>query len=105
MNTLRKSWRMVPAMAAMAAMFLVGGVPQLRADDDHRECRERIERAQAKLDRAISRHGERSEAAEHARHALNEQRERCWGRYHGYWGQDGRWHDQRDWEERHEDHR
>lgn len=99
-----KSFKVAPAMIAMGAMFLFAGVPQLRADDDHRECRERVEKAQSKLERAVSRHGERSEQAEHARHELNEQRERCWSKYHGYWGQDGRWHEQRDWEEHHEDH-
>jgi hypothetical protein len=101
MNALKKSLRVAPAVAAMGAMFLMAGVPQAKADDEHRECREHIERAQAKLDREISRHGERSRQAEHARHDLNEQRERCWNREHGYWGHDGRWHDQRDWDDRH----
>lgn len=100
MQSLRKSLRLAPAIAAMSAMFLFAGVPQLRADEEHRECREHIEKAQAKFDRAVSRHGERSSQAEHARHELNEQRERCWNREHGYWGHDGRWHDRRDWEDR-----
>jgi hypothetical protein len=103
MQSLRKSWRMAPAIAAMGAMFLFAGVPQLRADDDHHECRERIERAQSKLDRAVSRHGEGSRQAEHARRDLNAQRDRCWSRYHGYWGHDARWHDQRDWDDRDHD--
>ena len=103
MDFIRKSLRTAPAMLAMGAMFLFAGVPQAKADDDHRECRERVERDQAKLDRAIQRHGERSRQAEHARHELNEQRERCWNRYHGYWGADARWHDQRDWDDRDHD--
>ena len=98
---LKKSLRLAPAMAAMGAMFLFAGVPQASAENEHRECREHIERAQAKLDRAVAKHGEGSRAAEKARHDLREERERCWNREHGYWGQDGRWHDQRDWDDRH----
>ncbi len=101
MNSIRKNLGMVSATLAMGAMFLVAGVPQLRADDDHRECRQRVEKAESKLERAVSRHGERSSQAEHARHELNEQRERCWNKYHGYWGHDGRWHEQRDWDDHH----
>ena len=100
MEFIRKALRTAPAVAAMGAMFLVAGVPQAKADD-HRECRQKIEQKQIKLDRAIERHGERSRAADHARHELNEQREKCWSRYHGYWGHDGRWHEQRDWDDRH----
>lgn len=96
-----KAIRNAAAVAGMSAMFLLAGVPQLRADDDHRECREHIEKDQAKLDRAIQRHGERSPQAERARHDLNEQREHCWSKYHGYWGADNRWHDQRDWDDHH----
>ena len=101
MRSITKTVRAVPAIAAMGAMFLFAGVPQLRADDDHRECRERIERAQHKLEREVAKHGEGSRQANRARHDLNAQREHCWGRYHGYWGQDSRWHDQRDWDDRH----
>lgn len=101
MSSVKKTLRALPAIAAMGAMFLVAGVPQAKADDDHRECRERIEHARAKVDRAVQRHGEGSPQAEHARHELNEQRERCWNKYHGYWGDDNRWHEQRDWEEHH----
>ena len=97
---LRKFLRMAPVIAAMSAMFLFAGVPQLRADDDHRDCRERIERAQHNLERAVAKHGEGSRQAERARHDLHEQREACWSRYHGYWGADNRWHEQRDWDDR-----
>lgn len=101
MDSLRKALRTAPAVAAMGAMFLFAGVPQAKADDDHHECRERVEKAQHNLDRAVAKHGEGSRQADRARHDLNAQRERCWSRYHGYWGADARWHDQRDWEERH----
>ena len=101
MESLRKVLRTAPALVMMGAMFLFAGVPQLRADDEHRECRARIEKAQHNLDRAVAKHGEGSKQADHARHDLNEQREHCWNTYKGYWGADNRWHDQRDWEERH----
>ena len=103
MDFIRKSLRTAPAMLAMGAMLVFAGAPQAKADDDHRDCRERIERDQARLDRAVQRHGEGSRQARHARHELNEQREKCWNRYHGYWGQDQRWHDQRDWDDRDHD--
>ncbi len=100
MQSVRKSMRLAPAVLAMGAMFMFAAVPQVRAED-HKECQEHIQKAQAKLDRAIAKHGERSPDAEHARQDLNAERDRCWNKYHGYWGADNRWHDQRDWEDHH----
>ena len=101
MESVRKALRMAPAVAMMGAMFFFAGVPQVRADDDHHECRARIEKAQHNVDRAVAKHGEGSPQAEHARRDLNAQRDACWSKYHGYWGADNRWHEQRDWEEHH----
>jgi hypothetical protein len=50
----------------------------LTGDRDH-ECRERIEKVQARLRREIDRQGERSRQAEKCRHELEEARERCRG--------------------------
>lgn len=108
MREFRKLMRVTQAflsMAALAAFMMSASAPMARADDDHDKCRHRIEKAEHKLDDAVRRHGERSSQAEQRRHELNEERERCFGRYHGYWsGQDQRWHDQRDWDNHHDDH-
>ena len=85
----------------MGAMFLIAGVPQAKADDEHRECREHILKAKVRVDKEVARHGDHSPQADRARRNLNAERERCWNRDHGYWGADDRWHDQRDWEDRH----
>ena len=98
---IRKSLRIAPAVIAMGAMMMFAAVPQAKADDDHRECREHITKAQAKVDKEVARHGEHSPEADHARAALNAERERCWNREHGYWGADNRWHTERDWEDHH----
>ena len=73
-------WGKATLVAAMFGVFLLGGcvVPILAGDRDH-ECRERIEKAEAKLRREIDRHGERSQQAEKRRHELEEARERCGG--------------------------
>lgn len=101
MKTLRNSLRTAPAVMAMGAMFLFAAVPQMRADDDHRECREHTAKAQAQVDKEIARHGEHSPEADRARARLNAERESCWNREHGYWGADNRWHTERDWEDHH----
>ena len=98
---IRKTLRTAPAVAAMGAMFFFAGAPMLHADDAHRECREHIMKAHARLEKAKARHGENSPQADRARQTLNAERDRCWNREHGYWGDDNRWHDQRDWEDRH----
>jgi hypothetical protein len=91
------------SMAALGGLLMSVSAPVARADD-HEKCQHRIEKAEHRLDDAVRKHGERSPDAERRRHELNEEREHCWSQYHGYWnGQDHRWHDQRDWEEHHDD--
>ena len=114
---LKKSLRFAAAhlsAIAMSASLLLAGVPRAYADD-HKKCEERIEKTEAKLDEAIRHHGERSSQAEHRRHELNEERERCWNAHHGWWnGAEHRWHTEHDWDhvrddrdrdDRHDDHR
>ena len=92
--------------ALLGALFFFAGTPRAQADD-RGKCRERIERAEAKLDQAARKHGERSRQAESRRRELNEQRERCWNQYHGWWeGHERRWHEDRDWDrDRDREHR
>jgi hypothetical protein len=55
----------------------LGGVPPTRAGDRDNGCRERIQKAEAKLRREIDRHGEHSRQAEKRRNELERVRERC----------------------------
>jgi hypothetical protein len=61
------------------AVGLTSRVASALAGDRDHECRERIEKAEARLRREIDRHGERSRQAEKCRHELEEARERCRG--------------------------
>jgi len=74
------TWGKTTLVAAMFGVFLLVGcvAPALAGDRDHK-CRERIEKAEARLRREIDRHGERSRQAEKCRHELEEARERCRG--------------------------
>ena len=67
--------------AIVIALFLAGTVPaRALVRDDDRRCEERIHKAEANLQNAIRKHGERSRQAERRRHELQEARERC---HHG----------------------
>lgn len=99
--------RIAASMALMFALTVATSLtgPKAFADDDHRDCRDRIERAESRLDEAIRKHGDGSHEAAERRRDLNAQRERCWNRYHGYWStQDQRWHRDRDWDDYNRDH-
>ena len=63
--------------AVFGAFLLVGGVAPTLAGDRDYECRERIQKAEAKLRREIDRHGERSRQAEKRRYELERALERC----------------------------
>jgi hypothetical protein len=75
-------------------------VPRASAHDfdDRGRCEERVERAQAKLNRAIWQHGFYSRQAEHQRHELQEARERCWRENRGWNGRGRQWRNGRDWD-------
>jgi len=90
-----------------AGLWFLVAAPQARADDDHRErCQRAVEKAEARLDRAIQRNGEHSREAEDRRHDLNEERERCWNEYHQWWnGREHRWETEQNWDrDDHHDH-
>ena len=97
--------RMVLAGGALTAFLCFTGAPQVRADHD-RDCQRRIAKADHRLHEAIEHHGYRSEQAEHARHELGEERQRCWDTYHRWWDEDERrWHTDRDWRDDDHEHR
>jgi hypothetical protein len=90
----------VVSAGVLSALLLFAGAPRTRADrDDRAKCHRRIERAEAKYDKAVRRHGERSRQADEERRELNAARERCWSEFHGWWnGRERRWHEDRDWD-------
>jgi hypothetical protein len=92
-------WRQIAiAAASICALVLFLAVPRAHADDKAR-CQHRIEKAEARLDEAVQKHGERSHQADDARHELNDAREDCWSHYHQWYdGKEHRWHDQHDWD-------
>lgn len=63
--------------AAFGAFLLVGGAAPTLAGDRDNGCRERIQKAEAKLRREIDRHGEHSRQARKRRNELERVRERC----------------------------
>jgi hypothetical protein len=88
-------------LAALAGMFIFT-VPQARADDD---CQRETAKIDHKLHEAIEHNGPDSKQAEHWRHELAEQRERCWGKDHKWWDEDGhRWRTDHDWDDHDHDH-
>ncbi|HEY7405888.1 MAG TPA: hypothetical protein VIB39_20350 [Candidatus Angelobacter sp.] len=64
--------------AIVVVLFLAGAVP-LRAagHDEHRKCEQRIHNAEARLQNAIRKHGERSRQAEKRRRELEDVRAHC----------------------------
>ena len=73
----------------------LGATP--RWDEDH--CRHAIEHDEAKLHDAVHDHGWGSGAAEHWRHQLIEDRQRCSREVGRWWdGFDRSWHSDRDWD-------
>ncbi|MGH9528723.1 MAG: hypothetical protein ACRD2S_02260 [Terriglobales bacterium] len=105
----RKSEKVGRSMVVAATIFsfllFLAAPLQSHGDDDRDKCRHRIERAEARLNTAVQRHGERSPQAEARRRDLNAERDRCWNRYHSWWnGRDNQWHTERDWDNDHHDH-
>lgn len=86
-------------VAVAACGLALATVPMNLYADDHGDCERRIERAQAKLDEAVQKHGDRSHEADERRQRLNAERERCWSKYHGWWDpQERHWHTDHDWD-------
>jgi hypothetical protein len=91
------------AVAAVAVLGLLCFIatPQMHADD-RSKCQHAIEKAEARLDKAIHDHGDHSPDADARRRDLNAERQRCWDAYHQWWnGRDHRWETEHNWEETH----
>ena len=94
----------VAAAVTAALMLFITAAPQVRADERSR-CQHQVEKAEARLDRAIHERGEHSREAEERRRDLNAERQRCWDRHHQWWnGKEHRWETERSWDEEHHDH-
>ena len=101
MNTRRDYTRLGRALVAAATLSVLAlfvAVPRSHADD-RGKCQQRIERAEARLDDAVRRHGASSRQANDRRRDLNAEREHCWNRYHAWWAaREHQWHNDRDWD-------
>ena len=88
----------IVAGAVVAAFLLFVNAPLAKAEDRSR-CQRQVEKAEAKLNRALARHSENSSAVRDARRNLNEQRRGCWDRHHAWYnGQDRQWHNEQNWD-------
>ena len=79
--------------AGCAALLLFASAPVTAQPYGGGDCRDRIERAERHLDRAIDRFGRHSEAARDARHDLENVRDWCRHRHDRYDGHDRDRHD------------
>lgn len=94
-----KYGRLMLASIALSTLMMSSFAARAYADDDRAECRHRIERAEAKLNAAIRRHGGHSAQADTRRAELRAQRERCYNRVRAWWdGHERRWREDRDWD-------
>ena len=90
------------AAALLSVLLLFAAVPPSHADERER-CQQRIERAEARLDQAIRKHGEYSHQANDRRRDLTAERERCWRESHAWWDAHAhQWHSDRDWDRDHD---
>jgi len=89
------------ASAMLGTLLLVAAAPPAHADD-RAHCQQRIEKAEARLDEAVRKHGENSHEAEERRRDLNAERERCWRENHAWYDAHAhQWHADRDWDQDH----
>lgn len=87
-----RSKRSVFAAAVVSVLMLFVGVPRLHADDEFAECRHKTEKAEAKLDEAIAKHGKHSHETAERTEDLRKQRETCYDHIHEWWdGRDQKW--------------
>ena len=83
-----------------ALMFFVAA-PRVHADD-RSKCQHAVEKAEARLNKAIEHNGERSREAEDRRRDLNAERQRCWEEHHQWWnGKEHRWETEQSWDHDH----
>jgi hypothetical protein len=90
--------RFLASLVVGVGLLCFTTVPRAHADSEA-ACQHRIEKANVKLHDAIDHHGPSSSEADHARHDLQAEREKCWNEHHKWWDADAhRWHDQQDWD-------
>jgi hypothetical protein len=94
----RRFGKTAVAAVVTGLLLLFAAAPVVHADEKDK-CRHAIEKAEARLDRAIHDKGEHSREADDRRRELNAERERCWGQYHQWWnGKDQRWETEHNWD-------
>jgi hypothetical protein len=94
-------FRKAAATVITGALLLFAAAPLVQADN-REKCQHAIEKAEARLDRAIHDKGEHSRLADDRRRDLNAERERCWNENHQWWnGRDHRWETEHNWEDHH----
>ena len=94
----RRSGNAAIAAVVTVALLLFVATPLIHADD-RSKCQHAIEKAEARLNKAVHDKGEHSRDADDRRRELNEERERCWGQYHQWWnGKDHRWETEHNWD-------
>ncbi len=88
----------IATLVAWALLLFVAAAPRAHADD-RSHCQHAIEKAEARLDKAIHDKGEHSRDAEDRRRDLNAERQRCWDQYHQWWnGHEHRWETEQNWD-------
>jgi hypothetical protein len=95
---IRRSGRtLIAAVMAITLSWFVA-TPLVRADD-RSQCQHNVEKAEARLDKAIHDNGEHSREAEDRRRDLNAERQHCWDKFHQWWnGKDHRWETENNWD-------
>ncbi|MGA8274666.1 MAG: hypothetical protein WB919_24125 [Candidatus Sulfotelmatobacter sp.] len=88
----------VAALVAWSLLLFVAAAPQAHADD-RSKCQHAVEKAEARLDKAIHDNGDHSREADDRRRDLNAERQHCWDQYHQWWnGKDHRWETEQNWD-------
>jgi hypothetical protein len=96
--------RAAVATIVMAALSWFAAAPLAQADD-RSKCQHAVEKAEARLDRAIHDNGEHSREAEDRRRDLNAERQHCWDAHHQWWnGKEHRWETEQNWDRDHDNH-
>jgi len=96
--------RSASAAIIVAALSWFVAAPLARADD-RSKCQHAVEKAEARLDRAIQHGGEHSRQADERRRDLNAERQRCWDQHHEWWnGKDHHWEKEQNWDHDHDNH-
>ena len=91
----------VIAAGALGGALLLVSVPRsyARDFDDRSRCEQRVERAEARLNRAVWQHGFYSRQAQRRRYELAVERQRCYNRGGQWWdGRSHQWRTDRDWD-------